>query len=419
MRAYSALLLNLLIAQLTDEVYEPQIYSVQLYRGDNTLSYPFLGYGERQVLTLEFDEVGKEDPSDFWVRVQLCTRDWQPSTLPMAEYWAGQPMDRITDFAPSYGTRVPYIHYTYRLENRFLRSGLYVLEVFHDREPQRIALRRRFYVLENVAKVVPDLSSQVVTGARQGLQSIAFKVYPGSLRSTQMYQEFFCAVLQNGRWDNARMRLKPTFVHSDYLEYRFQPALDMPAGVEFRMLDLRSLFRRRSYQVERTLWTDSGVVVLLTAERPRAGLAYTRQIDLNGRFIIQLQDALTDTARQWMGRDAAAAVQGDYFWVEFRLQTAVPYDKPLYVVGGFMGWRPDARYQLLYDKDAAEYRRRILLKQGVYDYLYALWDAEKQAFDAEPVEGSYFEAENTYTILVLYRGFTDREDRVVGHLWLN
>lgn len=419
MRAYSAFLLNLLIAQLTDEVYESQIYSVQLYRGDNTLSYPFLGYGERQVLTLEFDEVGKEDPSDFWVQVRLCTRDWQPSALPMAEYWAGQPMDRIIEFSPSYNTRVPYIHYTYRLENRFLRSGLYVLEVFRDREPQRIALRRRFYVLENVAKVVPDLSSQVVTGARQGLQTIAFKVYPGALRSTQMYQEFSCAVLQNGRWDNARTGLKPTFMHSDYLEYKFQPALDMPAGVEFRMLDLRSLFRRRSYQVERTLWTDSGIVVLLTAERPRAGLAYTRQIDLNGRFIIQLQDALTDTARQWMGRDAAAAVQGDYFWVEFRLQAAVPYDKPLYVVGGFMGWRPDDRYQLLYDKDAAEYRRRILLKQGVYDYLYALWDAEKQAFDTEPVEGSYFEAENTYTILVLYRGFTDREDRVVGHLWIN
>lgn len=407
-------------AQLTDGVYEPQVYSVQFYRGDNVLSYPFLGLGEKQVLTLEFDEVGVEAPSDFWVQVRLCSRDWHPSALPLAEYWSAYPMDRISDFAPSYNTRVPYIHYMYRLENRFLRSGFYVLEVFRERDSSRVVLRRRFYVVENVVRIVPDLQgSQVVTGARQGLQTIAFTVYPGQLQSTQMYQEFTCILLQNGRWDNARTGLKPTFVHPDHLEYRFQPALDMSAGVEFRMLDLRSLFRRRSFQIERTLWSDSGIVVLLSPERPRAGLAYTRQIDLNGRFIIQLQDALLDTTRQWMGRDAVAAVQSDYFWVEFRLQVATPYPKPVYVVGGFMGWRPDKRFELHYDENAAEYRRRILLKQGVYDYLYALWDEKKGAFDADPVEGSFFEAENTYTILVVYRGFTDREDRVVGHRWIN
>ncbi|MCX8112875.1 MAG: DUF5103 domain-containing protein [Bacteroidia bacterium] len=420
MRLLGILFLGVGVAQLAEEVCEPQIYSVQFYRGNNTLSFPFLGQGEAQHLTLEFDEVGVDTPSDFWVEVKLCTREWKPSSMPMAEYWGGYPTDRITEFAPAYNTRVPYIHYLYRLENRFLRSGLYVIEVFRDRDSKRLALRRRFYVVENLVRIVPDLqASQVVTGARQGLQTIAFKVYPAQLRSTQMYQEFSCMLLQNGRWDNARVGIKPTFMHPDYMEYRFQPALDIPAGVEFRMLDLRSVLRRRSFQIERTIWTDSGIVVLLTSERPRAGLAYTRQIDLNGRFIIQLQDALLDTARQWMGRDAAAATQGDYFWVEFRLGAATPYPKPLYVIGGFMGWCPDRRYELMYDASSAEYRRRILLKQGVYDYLYALWDAEKKAFEAEPIEGSFFEAENTYAILVLYRGFTDREDRVVGHRWLN
>lgn len=420
MGLYGLLLFGLAYARLPEGIYEPQVYSVQFYRGDNTLSFPFLGLGESQGLTLEFDEVGVDEPSDFWVRIQLCTRDWQPSLLSLAEYWSGYPMDRITEFAPAYNTRVPYIHYLYRLENRFLRSGLYVLEVFRDREPSRTVLRKRFYVVENLTRVVPDLQgSQVVTGARQGLQTIAFKVYPAQLKSTQMYQEFSCMLLQNGRWDNARSGLKPTFLHPDYMEYRFQPALDMSAGVEFRMLDLRSVFRRRAFQIERTLWTDSGIVILLTPERPRAGLAYTRQIDLNGRFIIQLQDALIDTARQWAGRDPMGAVQGDYFWVEFRLDVANPYPKPVYVVGGFMNWRPDPRFELQYDRDAARYRRRILLKQGVYDYLYALWDEKKGAFDADPIEGSFFEAENTYAILVLYRGFTDREDRVVGHRWIN
>ncbi|MCX7980627.1 MAG: DUF5103 domain-containing protein [Bacteroidia bacterium] len=404
---------------LTDTICEPHIYTVQFYRGENTLSFPFLGLREDNYLTLEFDEVAEEAPSDFWVRIQLCSRTWEPSSLPLTEYWPAFVSDRITEFVPSYNTRVGYVHYRYRLRNAFQRSGFYVVEVFRENDPKRLVLRRRFYVVENVVKVQPDLSGQVVTGQRQRFQTIAFSVFPGPLNSTQAYQEFFCMLLQNGRWDNARAGLKPTFLYPDHLEYRFQAGLDMPAGVEFRMLDLRSILRRRSFQVERTFWTDSGIVVRLVAEQPRAGLAYTSQFDLNGRFFIQIQDALLDTVRLWQGRDELSSVQADYFWVEFRLQASTPYEKPLYVVGDFMGWRPDPRFQLTYDEQRGEYRGRILLKQGVYDYLYAVWDAEKGSFDPEPVEGSYFEAENLYAVLVGYRGFTDREDRVVGHRWLN
>lgn len=406
-------------AVLCDTVFEPQIYTVQFYRGENTLSFPFLGLGESNTLTLEFDEVGEGTPSDFWVRIQLCTRNWEPSSLPLTEYWPAFLTDRITDFAPSFNTRVDFVHYRYQIANHFRRSGFYIVEVFRNNDLARLVLRRRFYVVENLVKIVPDLAGQVVTGARQRFQSLAFTVYPGQLSSGQAYQEFFCSVLQNGRWDNARSGLKPTFLHADKLEYRFQPGLDIPAGVEFRMLDLRSILRRRSFQVERTLWTDTGIVVLLTPERPRAMLAYTSQFDLNGRFFIQIQDALLDTLRRWQGRDPLSTTQADYFWVEFRLQVATPYPQPVYVVGSFMGWRPDPRFQLLYDPTRGEYRRRVPLKQGVYDYLYAIWDEKKEAFDAEPLEGSFFEAENTYTILVLYRGFSDREDRVVGHRWIN
>jgi hypothetical protein len=72
----------------------------------------------------------------------------------------------------------------------------------------------------------------------------------------------------------------------------------------------------------------------------------------------------------------------------------------------------------LYDEVRGEYRRRIRLKQGVYDYMYALYDAQNGYFRPEAIEGSYFEAENIYLIVVGYRGFTDREDRIVGHRWI-
>jgi hypothetical protein len=50
--------------------------------------------------------------------------------------------------------------------------------------------------------------------------------------------------------------------------------------------------------------------------------------------------------------------------------------------------------------------------------MYALYDAQNGYFRPEAIEGSYFEAENIYLIVVGYRGFTDREDRIVGHRWI-
>jgi hypothetical protein len=418
-RILKALLLSsfLWAVPLRDTIADPAIYTVQFYRGQNTLAFPYLGLNENQVLTLEFDELREGGASDFWVRIQLCNRHWEPSTLPLTEYWPAFLSDRITEFSLSVGTRVPYVHYRYQLRNLFQRSGFYVIEVFRDNDPARLVLRRRFYVVENVVQIAPDWGGQVVTGARQRFQSLSFKVYPRSLQSLQNYQELFCGVLQNGRWDRTNLNLRPTFLGQNYLEYRFQPGLDMEAGNEFRMLDLRSILRRRSFQVERTLWSDSGIVVLLSPERPRANAVYFSQIDLNGRFLIQVQDLPIDTTGRWAGRDELSATQADYFWVEFRLQ-ADKYPQPVYVVGGFMGWSPDPRYELYYDEARGEYRRRIRLKQGVYDYLYALYDPACTCFRTEPLEGSYFETENIYLIVVGYRGFTDREDRVVGHRWI-
>ncbi len=404
-------------APLRDTIADPAIYTVQFYRGQNTLSFPYLGLNENQTLTLEFDELREGSTSDFWVRIQLCNRHWEPSALPLTEYWSTFVSDRITQFNLSVGTRVPYVHYRYQLQNLFQRSGFYVIEVFRDNNPNQLVLRRRFYIVENAVQIAPDWGSQVVTGGRQRFQSLAFKVYPRSLQSLQNYQEFFCGVLQNSRWDRTNFNLRPTFLGQDYLEYRFQPGLDLEAGNEFRMLDLRSILRRRSFQVERTLWSDSGIVVLLSPERPRANAVYFSQIDLNGRFLIQVQDLPIDTTGRWAGRDELSATQADYFWVEFRLQ-ADKYPHPVYVVGGFMSWSPDPRYELLYDETRHEYRRRIRLKQGVYDYLYALYNPACSCFRTEPIEGSYFETENIYLILVGYRGFTDREDRVVGHRWI-
>lgn len=68
-----------------------------------------------------------------------------------------------------------------------------------------------------------------------------------------------------------------------------------------------------------------------------------------------------------------------------------------------------------YDTSAQAYTANILLKQGWYDYQYLI-----QAPGIPPYhfEGTHFQTENFYEILVYYRPFQPQADLLVGYLRL-
>ena len=55
----------------------------------------------------------------------------------------------------------------------------------------------------------------------------------------------------------------------------------------------------------------------------------------------------------------------------------------------------------------------LLTKSSYYDYMYALLN-EDGSLDFETVEGSWFETENDYQILIYYREFGSFYDRIIA-----
>lgn len=70
-------------------------------------------------------------------------------------------------------------------------------------------------------------------------------------------------------------------------------------------------------------------------------------------------------------------------------------------------------YRMEYDEKAQSYEGKVLMKQGYYSYQYLVL---KDNGTTQPVtsEGSYFQTQNKYQVLVYYRGTGDRTDRLVG-----
>ena len=71
-----------------------------------------------------------------------------------------------------------------------------------------------------------------------------------------------------------------------------------------------------------------------------------------------------------------------------------------------------------YSEETGKYQCDAYLKQGFYNYAYVTVD-RNNPHQIESLEGNYWETENSYTILVYYKSFTDRNDRLIGVFSIN
>jgi len=125
---------------------------------------------------------------------------------------------------------------------------------------------------------------------------------------------------------------------------------------------------------------------------------------LNGNFLIKKNE----------GNDSET--DADYVKVHFRLPYQLPLtDGNLYLFGKFSDWKFKEELKLDYDTLKQEYVKEVLLKQGYYNYMYCfVKDGSKNKGDLSVIEGSHYETENEYSILVYHRQVNDNYDRLIG-----
>ncbi|MEO0779522.1 MAG: hypothetical protein AAF146_23375, partial [Bacteroidota bacterium] len=257
-------------------------------------------------------------------------------------------------------------------------------------------------------------------------QRLNFSISHPDVRIGNPQNEITTVLLQNGRWDNALLNLKPKFVRNEKLVYDYLNKLLFPAGKEFRHLDIRS-FDFRTDRTESIEEYADHYKVYLNADEPRPYRPYIFYRDINGRYVVENLDvslnfgrtARIDIAESFVGTDSQAAEharQGDYAIAYFRLEAPIPYEgRRVYLVGAFSDWQCLPEYELTYEPSENEYRGQALLKQGYYNYTYALADEDnpEQVSFAE-IEGNWHETENEYHVLVYWRPFGQRYDRLVA-----
>jgi hypothetical protein len=143
-------------------------------------------------------------------------------------------------------------------------------------------------------------------------------------------------------------------------------------------------------------------VTLLTDET-RANRPYIFRKDNNGYFAIENQNA------------NQTLLQCEYARVLFSVKQNLPFEEDdVYLFGAFTNWQIDPRFRMNYVPEAEVYALEIPLKQGYYNYQYLVVNRETGAIDEEGLEGNSYQTRNTYQILLYYRPFGERYDRLLG-----
>lgn len=404
-----------LSAQLvySDYVYEPNIRTVQFYRGTNENAFPILYLGDPETqLTLEFDQLLDDVslPENLSVAFVNCLSNWQPSDIQPFDFTDQFTFYPINDWRSSQNTRIHYVHYSYSFSlatNGLKRSGNYLLYVYRQSDPEAPILSRRFVIEEKVVSIVPKVGQSYAIGQRNRLQSLAFDVFPARVQTSDPARELEIFILQNGRWDNARGPIRPTFITPEKLEFMFDASVEFEGGNEFRMLDMRST-RFRTAQVKTIQDHDSIWYYELFTDQTRRKEAYTLRTDLNGGFIVNVQEYPN---ADW---------QADYALVHFSVAQAEPFkDRDVYVSGRLSNYQNSGDFQMMFNSETQRYETEVLLKNGVYDYKYVLVPRKGGPPEETYFEGSFYETENFYTILVYYKGILDRSHKLLGITHIN
>jgi hypothetical protein len=211
--------------------------------------------------------------------------------------------------------------------------------------------------------------------------------------------------LQNEDWNFTRKNLRPQFYKKNEISYQYNDETSFFGRNEFLHFDSKNI-TATNVNIAQVSLRENGYHTHLYPAIFRAALPYTYAPDINGNFHIQNIHAYDQET------------ESDYTWVHFALDTqSVEFSDKIYVYGGFNNYALHEENALKFNKNTQQFETAIQLKQGFYNYTFAT--KEKDQVTTRFIEGSFFETENTYTVIAYYHPFATRTYRVIGMAKIN
>lgn len=389
------------------EVLATNIRSLQVVANEDWQSMPIMEL-EDGVLDIDFDDMTHEYHR-YTYTLEHCEANWQTTTtLFESDYVEGFAKgNTIEDVEQSLLTNTFYTHYHLSIPNKKCRpkiSGNYRLTVYDaDENP---VIKVCFMVKEPFERsmgVGLNVTTNTDVDINGQFQQVEMDLKYGGYSVTNPEKQIKTIVLQNRRWDNARSNAKPQYVMSDGLRWIHCPNYIFVAGNEYRKFEILST-NVATMGIDHIGWDGKDFHAYPYIASPR--LNYLYEQDANGAFLIRNSD------------NRNIHTESDYMQVHFVLECPQRVAGDVYVNGDWTNDRFLPQYRLEYNEETHCYETVIPMKLGYYSYQYLMVDTDGKP-KMLPIEGSFYQTENSYQALVYYREQGGRTDRLVGYTSVN
>ena len=393
--------------------YKASVASVSLFADGNQLKEPLIPLSNpTNRLTLWFDLFGNEGKVLNYTFIH-CTNDWFPTEIMRNNYATGFDYGLIDDFEFSMNTLVDYVHYQLSFPEAGMLpviSGNYLLIVYgDDLTEDGIYFTRRFMVFDEKASIgasVPRYCDDLSLSDTH--HQLNVKVAMSSIMTGNVQEYANLTIRQNGRWDNASIGLKPSFVYPDYISYEHNPLTVFEAGNQFHRVNFSNLYFQ-SENIARVYQTDDYYVIDYATCESRAKKPYITYEDIHGEKYVYIANDGRETSNE-----------ADYVWVNIFLKWPIPLkDEDVYVMGAVNDWRFDDRNLMHYDYHLRGYLCQLLLKQGYYNFMFVTADRNSGQVTTELTEGNHWDTESIYRVYLYYFNAIKGYDELIGYTTVN
>jgi len=349
---------------------------------------------------LDFDDL-EADQKEYRYKIDHFDYNWKSSNLNATDFLNGFNDDLIRDFENSFNTLKDYTHYSVKIPNDNVSikiSGNYTITVFD--ENSEIVFTKPFIVYNPLVDVGVSTHRNRDISTINTQHNIQFIINYPSLSINNPSNEIRVVAYQNNDWNTALRNLKPQFIRGTQLLYKYNSKINFWAGNEYLFFDTKEI-RNATNNIYRSELKDIFNIYLYTDEI-RANKPYTLNEDINGNFVLRTID------------NEDVNTEADYSWVHFNLLSEEKLDKkPMYVYGNYNNWQLTDENKMIYNKRTKSYQATLLLKQGFYNYQY-ITTMKEGTIDNHTTQGSHYQTENNYTVIVYYKPYGSRYEQVIG-----
>lgn len=355
-------------------------------------------------ITVSFDDITHEY-TRYVYKLEHCDRDWKTSdALFESDYMTGTNLESpISDYSQSMNTSLLYTHYVLGFPNSYVRpllSGNYRVSIYEDDDTDSPVAEAYFSVVDNKMGVGATATTNTDIDYNDSHQQLDLSLNFGTVEVRNPSREICVKVIQNKRYDNIIVAPEATFQNTNGMKWEHCRELIFDAGNEYKKFEILNV-HQPSMGVDRMRWFSPYYHAFLYTDKQRKN--YINSQEQNGSYVIRNEENIDNDT------------QSEYIIVHFSLDMPEVQGGDFYVCGQWTAYNFIPEYKMNYDESEQMYTAEVLMKQGYYNYLYLFVPDGSSEGSVIEAEGSFYQTENEYTVLVYARLQGERYDRLLGY----